>query len=92
MREFALKTLLLGLFLFGSAPFPALATDETKLSTRDLRCRDMQARLELARHRNPKGVDEDVERLATAGRQMCSRGKQAQGIRALATAVEKLER
>ncbi|KRB55104.1 hypothetical protein ASE04_05150 [Rhizobium sp. Root708] len=78
------------LFLsFALAPSAAWAEEE--LSARDKRCLDMRLRFERAERQNPERGGQEIEKLRLLGIDLCSKGKQAQGIRAFASAVEILE-
>ncbi len=79
--------LFLGFALASSAAWAG----EGILSARDKRCMDMRLRFERAERQNPERSSQEIDKLRSLGIDLCSRGKQAQGIRAFASAVEILE-
>jgi hypothetical protein len=69
----------------------ALASEPT-ISLRDQRCLEMRLRLEAAERKRSGHVSEEVEKFRSLAAKLCAKGKQAQGIRAYANAVDLLER
>jgi hypothetical protein len=71
--------------------YPAIA-NEPVTSLRDQRCLDMRLKLEAAERKRSGYVSAEVEKLRSLAAELCAKGKQAQGIRAYANAVDLLER